>query len=327
MGGRTRSPISEPVKHGTAAPTATAAVAGTIGATVPVRAWIRLLRPRQWVKNTFVLAPLLFSGRLGDASVVLDSLVAFVLFCLMASGIYAWNDVADRVEDRLHPTKRFRPVASGAISARAATLTGLLLFVVALTGGFALAPGYGALLVGYLVLNVFYTLHLKSVVILDVFSIAAFFILRLVAGCVAIGVRPSVWLLLCGGLLALYLGFAKRRHELHLLGQDSHRHRAVLQHYDAELLDQMSSILLAVTIVAYIMYTLTSQTAAAVGSEALSYSAVFVLYGVFRYLWLSRRSDGSGGADPTETLLTDTSLLVAVVVWLAYCGWAIYRPF
>ena len=311
-----------------AAPTAAAAAAPfPARRAVPVHAWIRLLRPRQWVKNSFVLAPLLFSGRLGDAAAVLNSFVAFALFCLLASGIYAWNDVADRAEDRAHPTKRNRPVASGAISPRTAVVTGLLLVVTALTGGWMLTPAFAAILGGYLLLNVLYTLHLKSVVILDVFAIAAFFILRLLAGCVAIAVVPSVWLLLCGGLLALYLGFAKRRHELELLGGESHRHRAVLQHYDAALLDQMSGILLAVTLVSYIMYTLTSQTAAAVGSEALSYSAVFVLYGVFRYLWLTKQGKGNGGADPTETLLTDVSLLVAVLCWLGYCAWAIYRPF
>ena len=293
----------------------------------PLLVWLRLLRPRQWVKNAFVLAPLLFSGRLGEAPVEAASVLAFVLFCLLASGIYAWNDVVDRAQDRLHPTKRHRPVASGAITAGAATSWGLLLVAGALAGGWALAPSYGVVLLGYLLLNVLYTFHLKSVVILDVFSIAAFFILRLLAGCAAIGIMPSVWLLLCGGLLALYLGFAKRRHELLLLQEDSHRHRAVLQHYDAAVLDQMSTILLAVTVVAYTMYTLTSQTAAAVGSEALSYSTVFVLYGVLRYLWLSHQARGNGGADPTETLLTDRPLLAAVLIWLVYCGWAIYRPF
>jgi len=289
--------------------------------------WVRLLRPRQWIKNAFVLAPLLFSGRLGERVAIGESLLAFVFFCLLASGIYAWNDVGDRAQDRAHPTKRQRPVASGAISVRAATLAGLVLVLTALAGGWVVAPAYAVVLVSYLLLNVLYTLQLKTVVILDVFSIAAFFILRLLAGCAAIGVRPSVWLLLCGGLLALYLGFAKRRHELLLLGDDSQQHRPVLQHYDAALLDQMSSILLAITVVAYIMYTLTSPTSAVVGSETLSYSAVFVLYGVFRYLWLSHRARGNGGADPTETLLTDPSLLAAVGCWLAYCAWAIYRPF
>jgi 4-hydroxybenzoate polyprenyltransferase len=292
-----------------------------------VGAWLRLLRPWQWLKNAFVLAPLVFSGRMGDGAAVVDSVLAFVLFCLLASGIYAWNDVADIAQDRAHPAKRHRPVAAGAVSARSAVVGGGLLVGTALAGGWVLASAYGAMLIGYLLLNVLYTFQLKSLVILDVFSIAAFFILRLLAGCAAIGVRPSVWLLLCGGLLALYLGFAKRRHELLLLQQDSRHHRAVLEHYDAGLLDQMSTILLAVTVVSYIMYTLTSQTAAAVGSETLSYSTVFVLYGVFRYLWLTHQSRRRGGADPAETLLRDAPLLITVVIWLGYCGWAIYRPF
>lgn len=292
------------------------------------RAWVRLLRPWQWVKNAFVLAPLVFSGQLADAGAVSDGLLAFVLFCLLASGIYAWNDVADAAQDRAHPIKRHRPVAAGAISAGSAAAGGVLLVGLAVVGGWAVAPGLAAVLFGYLLLNVLYTFQLKSMVILDVFSIAAFFILRLLAGCAALGITPTVWLLLCGGLLALYLGFAKRRHELLLLQEDSRNHRAVLQHYDAALLDQMSTILLAVTVVAYIMYTLNSGTAAAVGSEALSYSTVFVLYGVFRYLWLAHQSRGShNGGDPAETLLTDPSLLTAVLCWLAYCGWAIYRPF
>lgn len=289
--------------------------------------WVRLLRPRQWVKNSFVLAPLLFSGLVADMVSVGYAVAAFVLFSLLASGIYCWNDVADSAADRAHPIKRLRPVASGAIPARSAMLAGTVLVAVSVSTAFLLVPALGAVLLGYLGLNVLYTTRLKSIVILDVFAIAAFFVLRLLAGCAAIGVVPSVWLLLCGGLLSLYLGFAKRRHELLLLGASSGHHRSVLQHYDEALLDQMSGILLAVTVVAYIMYTLTSQTAAEVGSEALSYSTVFVLYGVFRYLWLVHQARGNGGADPTETLLTDRPLLVAVALWLTYCGWAIYRPF
>ncbi|MGH7506662.1 MAG: decaprenyl-phosphate phosphoribosyltransferase, partial [Longimicrobiales bacterium] len=277
------------------------------------------------VKNSFALAPLLFSGLVAQPDSVLSAFVAFVLFCLLASGIYCWNDVADRVADRSHPIKRERPVASGVIPVRTAVIAGALLVTVATGAGWALTPRLGFVLLAYLALNLAYSTHLKSVVILDVFAIAAFFILRLLAGCAAIGVPPSVWLLLCGGLLSLYLGFAKRRHELLLLRDDSRHHRSVLQHYDAALLDQMSVILLAVTVVSYIMYTLTSQTAAEVGSEALSYSTVFVLYGVFRYLWLAHQARGDrNGGDPTETLLTDRSLLAAVALWLGYCGWAIY---
>jgi 4-hydroxybenzoate polyprenyltransferase len=287
--------------------------------------WWRLLRPRQWVKNSFVVFPLLFSGLVTNAPAILATCLAFVLFSLLASGIYCWNDVADRVADRAHPTKRTRPVAAGRITARAAIIAGTLLVAIALAAGFAIDADLGTVFMLYLGLNVVYSRGLKSLVILDVFAIATFFILRLLAGCAAIGVIPSVWLLLCGGLLSLYIGFAKRRHELALLGDDSATHRAVLEHYDIALLDQMSVILLSVTVVSYIMYTLTSQTAELTGSQTLSYSTVFVLYGVFRYLFLVHGS-GKGG-DPTETLLTDRALLIDVALWLAYCGWAIYRPF
>lgn len=319
--------LTDQVPDSTFAAAAVTAVAAKPARAATVQDWVRLLRPRQWVKNTFVLAPLLFSGLVVQPASVANAFIACALFCLVASGIYCWNDVADRVADGAHPTKRLRPIAAGIISVRTATAAGAALVFTGVAGGFLLAPGLGTVLLAYLGLNLMYTVQLKNVVLLDVFSIAAFFILRLLAGCAAIGVTPSVWLLLCGGLLSLYLGFAKRRHELLLLRDDSRHHRSVLQHYDAALLDQMSGILLAVTVVSYIMYTLTSTTAAQAGGEVLSYSTVFVLYGVFRYLWLSHQARGNGGADPTETLLTDRGLLAAVALWLAYCGWAIYRPF
>ncbi|MGH7463536.1 MAG: UbiA prenyltransferase family protein, partial [Longimicrobiales bacterium] len=215
-----------------------------------VRDWVRLVRPRQWVKNSFVLAPLLFAGVNTQPAGVAEALVAFVLFCLVASGVYCWNDVVDRITDRTHPTKRMRPVAAGTISPPAAAALGSALATVAVSAGFLLTPALGAVLLGYLGLNVLYALRLKSMVILDVFAIASFFVLRLLAGCAAIAVTPSVWLLLCGGLLSLYLGFAKRRHELLLLGGESRLHRSVLQQYNAGLLDQISGILLSVTVVA-----------------------------------------------------------------------------
>lgn len=287
-------------------------------------AWVALLRPRQWVKNAFVLAPLLFSGRATDPATIARAVVATVGFCLLASGVYALNDVRDRERDRLHPGKRGRPVASGRISVRTALFASAVLLLVACTVSTALDPRLGLVAVAYVALNIAYTLGLKDMVILDVFLISAFFLLRLLAGAVAISVRPSIWLLLCGGLLALYLGFAKRRHELLLLADDSTGHRTVLAFYGPELLDQMSVVLLSVTIVSYIMYTLNSQTAMLVGSEMLAYSTVFVLYGVFRYLYLVHQK---GRGSPTETLLTDPALMVTIFLWLAYCGWVIYRPF
>lgn len=283
---------------------------------------LRLLRPRQWVKNTIVLVPLLFSGFALDPAHAVRAALAFVLFCALASGIYALNDVLDREADRAHPTKRSRPVAAGQIAVGAAVTIGTLLLAASLTGAWLLSADLFAVAVAYILLNVLYNRWLKSMVILDVFAVAAFYVLRIVAGVAAIEVKASVWLLMCGGLLSLYISFAKRRHELVVLGDDSATHRKVLKQYDVGLLDQMSGVLLAVTVVAYIMYTLNSATAAEVGSDLLSYSTVFVLYGVFRYLLLVHRGEGG---DPTETLLTDRALLINAALWLLYCGWVVYR--
>jgi 4-hydroxybenzoate polyprenyltransferase len=196
-----------------------------------------------------------------------------------------------------------------------------ILGVAGLATGAMAGTDVALVLVAYLGLNVLYGAWLKNVVIVDVFSIAAFFIMRLLAGALAVDVSPSIWLLLCGGLLALYLGFAKRRHELVLLGGGSPGHRAVLASYSTPFLDQLSVVLLSVTVVSYIMYTLESDTARVVGSNALSYSTAFVLYGVIRYLYLVHRNDAG---NPTETLLTDRALLATVVLWAGYCGAIIY---
>jgi len=283
---------------------------------------VLLLRPRQWIKNGFVLAPLLFSGLATNSSARNHALGAFVCFCLIASGIYCWNDVADRSADRAHPTKRKRPIAAGRVSSTSGIVLGSALVTASLVLGASIAPRLALVLAAYAALNIVYSVSLKRIVLVDVFTIAAFFILRLLAGVTAIDVRASVWLLLCGGLLSLYLGFTKRRHELTLLGDGSGEHRAVLKQYDAETLDQISGILLSVTIVSYIMYTISSATALAVGSEALSYSTVFVLYGVFRYLYLVRRSHGG---DPAGTLFTDRALLIDVGLWAVYCAATLYH--
>jgi 4-hydroxybenzoate polyprenyltransferase len=288
-----------------------------------LRYWLRLARPEQWVKNFFVLAPLLFSGKIVDTQAVVTALAAFLAFCALASGIYMWNDVVDASADRAHPTKRARPVAAGIITPFRAGLIGAVLVAGGIAAAFTITPRYGMIGVMYLVLNILYSRWLKHVVIVDVFVVASFFLLRLLGGSAAIGVHPSVWLLLCGGLLALYLGFAKRRHELLLLGAGSPDHRSVLSQYSPLFLDQMSVVLLSATIISYVMYTLTSETAVAVGSETLSYSTVFVLYGVFRYLFLVHKRNGGS---PTETLLTDRPIIIAVVLWLLYCAWVIYRP-
>ena len=322
--GALKERMAETVRDGSAAMSATGGGAALPGVGGVMRAWIHLLRPRQWIKNFFILAPLLFSGLALDPSSQLRALATFGVFCLLASGVYAFNDVVDRDSDRAHPVKRHRPVAAGLITSRAALIGATMLLIGSVSLALLISPGVGTIALTYLAINVLYGLLLKRIVIVDVFAIASFFVLRLLAGAAAVLVQPSVWLLLCGGLLALYLGFAKRRHELVLLGDGSADHRAVLSQYTTGFLDQLSVVLLAVTIVSYILYTVESPTSQAVGSHALSYSTVFVLYGVLRYLYLVNRHEGG---NPAETLLTDRSLLVAVLMWVIYCGVVIYRPF
>jgi len=285
--------------------------------------WITLFRPRQWVKNIFVLAPLLFSGRLLDTEAVASALAAFAMFCMLASGVYAINDVADADSDRAHPKKKHRSVAARRIQPGAAIVAGLLLWATAIAVGWLIQPELMVIAVVYVGLNLVYSFGLKHVVILDVFALAAFFILRLLAGAIAVHAIASIWLLLCGGLLALYLGFAKRRHELLEVESETNRHRLVLAEYGESFLDQMSIVLLAVTIVSYIMYTVSPEKVAETG-YLLSASVVFVLYGVFRYLYLVLQQDAGS---PTETLLGDRALMINGVLWILYCGFVIYRPF
>lgn len=286
--------------------------------------WLALVRPRQWIKNGFVLAPLLFSGRAFDLQAVTAGFSTFIAFCLLASAGYILNDMIDREADRLHPAKRRRPLASGRVKSGYAIALAAGLSALGLVTAFTVSPSLGTVGLSYLLLAVAYSVRLKHLIILDVFAIATFYLMRLIGGSVAIDVRPSIWLLICGGLLALYLAFAKRRHELLILGGTSSNHRTVLRDYSPVFVDQMSVVLLSVTIVAYLMYTISSETSARVGSDLLVYSTVFVLYGVFRYMYLVHRR-GAGG-NPTETLLTDRALLLAVAGWLTYCGWIVYRP-
>jgi len=288
-----------------------------------LRDWIRLIRPQQWIKNAFVLTPLLFSGKSLDLTADLRAGLAFISFCFLASAVYAWNDILDREGDRQHPTKRMRPVAAGRIGVSAAAWSGVILAAVGLAGCALLGQPVLVVAVAYLGLNVLYSFRLKHVVVLDVFCVAGFFVLRLLAGARAVAVVPSIWLLLCGGLLALYLGFAKRRHEIVLLGSGSSQHRTVLADYSPAFLDQMSGVLLSVTIVAYIMYTLSPEKLAEIGSYRLTYSAGFVLYGVFRYLFLVHQREGG---NPNDVLFTDRALLASVVLWFLYCFWVIYSP-
>lgn len=275
---------------------------------------LRLLRPHQWVKNGFVLVGLLFGHAWQDAAVVWASARAFVAFCLLSGAVYVVNDLVDRERDRAHPVKCRRPLAAGTVS----VVQALALGGGCLVAGLALAGSVGgalmAVCVAYLVLNGLYSGGAKHVVLLDVLMIAAGFMLRILAGTLGVGIAPSQWLLLCGFSLTLFLGFAKRRAELSLLEGQHVAHREVLSQYSIVLLDKMIAVVMAAAVVTYSLYTVSAETVALHGTGNLIYTVPFVLYGMFRYLFLLHQR--GGGGDPAQALLGDRHLQGAVAGWL-----------
>ena len=278
-------------------------------------AWLKLLRPHQWVKSGFVFVGLLFGHAWHDAAVVQQVLLAAVAFSLAASAVYVGNDIVDRERDRQHPDKRRRPLASGAITPGLAMAVGVSCVLAALGIAWLASPAAAAIIVAYLLLNIGYTLGLKHIVLLDVFIISAGFMFRILAGTLGVGIAPSHWLLLCGFMVTLFLGFAKRRAELKALDGDASGHRQVLEDYDPVLLDKLIGVCAAATIVTYSLYTVAADTAALHGTGRLFATVPFVVYGMFRYLFLLHRRDGGG--DPAAELLSDRHLLIAVAGWLA----------
>ena len=276
-------------------------------------ALLRTMRLKQWTKNLFVLSPLLFSQHFFEPSTMLAAVEGFVLFSLIASCVYILNDIIDRRKDRLHPVKMLRPIASGVLPVTTAAVALGVLLVFTITASFAVGTLFAATIIAYFAWNVIYSLFLKEAVIIDVMAIAMSFILRIVAGAFAIDVPLSEWLLICTSLLALFLGFSKRRHELTLLEDNAQGHRRVLLEYSPYFLDQMISLVTASTLICYILYTLDGDTIAKFGSKNLLFTVPFVLYGLFRYLYLVHQR--KTGGDPTAELLTDKPLLVNVFLW------------
>jgi 4-hydroxybenzoate polyprenyltransferase len=283
---------------------------------VPLRALIRLLRPRQWLKNGLVFAALLFSGQLRNPASTTLATVAFLSFCLASSATYSLNDALDAEEDRLHPTKRFRPVAMGVISPAQAMVVSALLAVIALAVGFTVNAGLAVIVLLYLGVNLLYSFTLKHVVLLDVMTIAAGFVLRAVAGAVAINVEMSLWFLVAVPLLSLFLAVAKRRHEL-VIVEDASDHRPVLAEYSTKLLDQMLAALSAAIVMSYFLYA--KDTA---HPRRFMLTSPLVLYGVFRYLYLVYQHDEGGR--PEELLTADLPLLVTVALWALMTAAIIY---
>jgi 4-hydroxybenzoate polyprenyltransferase len=276
--------------------------------------WVSL-RPQQWTKNLAVFAALALSKHLFEPRPLARSFLAFVLFCALSGTVYLLNDVADFERDRLHPLKRLRPIARGALPRRAAALMAIGLAIGSAGASLLLGPLFASCAVAYLVLNLLYSFYLKDAVILDVLCISLGFVLRAVAGAVAIGVVISEWLLVCTLLLALFLALAKRRHELVSLSATAVGHRKSLSEYSPYLLDQMISVVTASTLTAYAFYTLAPETVAKYRTDRLAWTIPFVLYGIFRYLYLVHQKEQGGS--PTDILSTDRPLLVTVALWAA----------
>jgi 4-hydroxybenzoate polyprenyltransferase len=269
------------------------------------------LRPKQWTKNAIVFAALVFDHKLFHPTLLAEVTGAFLCFCLASSAIYIVNDLQDVESDRMHPRKRFRPIASGRISSRAAWATVVALLAVALPFAYALHPAFAAVVAGYVLLMVVYSLVLKHLVILDVFAISAGFILRAAGGAVVIAVPISPWLYVCTVLLSLFIGFGKRRHELLLLDRNAGSHRRNLDEYTPELLDNFIMISAAATIMAYSLYTFVADNLPK--NHSMMLTIPFVIYAVFRYLFLVHRREAGGS--PEQTLLTDVPLLSCIFLW------------
>ena len=282
------------------------------------------LRPSQWTKNLIVFAGLLFGQRLTDPASVGAALAAFAIFSLLSGVVYLVNDVADREADRRHPLKRLRPIASGAVPATTAVGAAVAIAAGALVAAFTLRPLFGVIALSYVGLLALYSGPLKHIVIIDVLTIAIGFVLRAVAGAVAIDVAVSVWLYMLTILLALFLALSKRRHELVLLAGGATGHRPILQEYSPYLLDQMISVVTASTLVAYAIYTVSPETTAKFHTDRLALTLPFPLYGIFRYLYLVHQKEGGGS--PSDLLLADTPLLACVALWAAAVALIIYGP-
>ena len=284
------------------------------------------LRPKQWPKNLLVFAGLLFGKQLFDRTAFIRAAAAFIIFCALSGVVYLVNDVLDRDSDRQHPIKARRPIASGALGRPAALAAAAGLSLAGLGAAFALGPAFGLVAAAYVGLLALYSGPLKHIVIIDVLTIAVGFVLRAVAGAVAVHVAISHWLLVCTILLALFIALAKRRHELVLLADGATSHRPILSEYSPYLLDQMIAVVTASTLVAYIFYTISPETEQKFGTPWLGLTIPFPIYGIFRYLYLVHQKEGGGS--PTAMLVTDRPLLACVALWAVAVVVIIYfRPF
>ncbi|MGC8745320.1 MAG: decaprenyl-phosphate phosphoribosyltransferase [Candidatus Saccharicenans sp.] len=275
---------------------------------------LKTLRPKQWTKNLFVYAPLVFSVKLFDFRSFIIATQAFFSFCLVSGALYTFNDLCDVEEDRLHPLKKNRPLASGSLKKSTAIATLILAGFTGLLLSLSVNLNFFLIIISYLLIQVLYSSWLKHVVIIDIFAVATGFFLRVIGGALAIQVAISSWLLICTILLALFLSMTKRRHEYFLLMDKAASHRPILKEYSPYLLDQMVAVVTASTLIAYCLYTISEETVAKFGTRNLIFTTPFVLYGIFRYLYLVHQKNQGG--TPEEIVLRDKPLMINIILWI-----------
>ena len=280
------------------------------------------MRPKQWIKNTFIFAGLIFSHNLFEVHLLTKVIAGFILFCLGASSIYIFNDINDIKKDREHPDKCKRPIPLGLLQLKKAYAASIVLAVTALAGSFLADPHFFIILSAYIVMNIAYSIKIKHVVILDVMCIAFGFVFRVISGTELARVSTSNWLIICTVCISLFLGFSKRRQELILIGQNSQNHRKVLADYSITFLDQMIAVATACTVMSYALYTISNETIAKFGTRNLVFTIPFVIYGIYRYLYLIHQKNMGG--NPTNIVLTDFPLLLNGLLWLAAVFFIIY---
>jgi 4-hydroxybenzoate polyprenyltransferase len=275
---------------------------------------VSLARPNQWLKNGIVLAPLVFAGEMKNVAKLEAAIMATILFCLLSSAVYVFNDLIDREKDRQHPLKKDRPLASGRLATGPAVVLGLVLVAVGLGGAWLLDIYFLIAALCFLVLNGLYSSVLKQIVIVDAMSVAISFVIRAYAGALAIEVPASKWLLINTLLLSLFLSFGKRRHELVLLEESASAHRKILGRYSPYLLDQCIGVTTASVVVMYMLYSFSTEVMDKLGTHNLFLTIPFVVYGVFRYLYLIHKEEKGGS--PTQVMITDRPILLNVCLWL-----------
>ena len=279
-----------------------------------MHALIKLARPGHWIKNSVVLAALFFAGVANNFQSVMLALAAAGVFCLLSSAIYTLNDIVDREQDKNHPLKKSRPLASGEISVLQAAVFLIVLTVVGFLGAWLIGLQLFMISALFFTLNVLYSIRLKHIVILDVMAIALGFVLRAYAGAAAIEVPASKWMLINTLFLALFLGFGKRRHEIVYLEENASSHRKILSKYSPYLLDQLIGVVTATVVVIYLLYTISNEVSEKLNTELLYLTVPFVVYGIFRYLYLIHKEEEGGS--PTRVLISDKPLMINIILWL-----------